>query len=112
MKVAIGSDNAGFPLKAVVTELLKDDYAEIEVIDFGVPNADDPEYYPDVAERVARAVAEGDFDRGILMCGTGLGMAMTASKSQASAAATATTPTRPSAPARATMRRYWRWARV
>ena len=80
MKVAIGSDNAGFPLKAVVTELLQDDYAEIEVIDFGVPNADDPEYYPDVAERVARAVAEGDFDRGILMCGTGLGMAMTASK--------------------------------
>jgi len=80
MKVAIGCDNAGFPLKRVVTELLKEAYSDIEVKDFGVPNVDDPEYYPDVAERVARAVAEEDFDRGILMCGTGLGMAMTASK--------------------------------
>ena len=80
MKVAIGCDNAGFPLKAVIAELLKQDYADIEVTDFGVPNADDPEFYPDVAERVARAVAEECFDRGILMCGTGLGMAMTASK--------------------------------
>ena len=80
MRVAIGCDNAGFPLKEVVTDLLKHDYADIEVTDFGVPNADDPEYYPDVAERVARAVAEEGFDRGILMCGTGLGMAMTASK--------------------------------
>ena len=80
MKVAIGCDNAGFPLKEVVTEFLQQDYADIEVTDFGVPSADDPEYYPDVAERVARAVAGEDFDRGILICGTGLGMAMTASK--------------------------------
>ena len=80
MQVAIGCDNAGFPLKGVLAELLKQDYSDIEVIDFGVPNADDPEFYPDVAERVARAVAEEGFDRGILICGTGLGMAMTASK--------------------------------
>ena len=80
MKVAIGCDNAGFPLKEVVAELLEQEYSEIEVTDFGVPNADDPEFYPDVAERVARAVAQEGFDRGILMCGTGLGMAMTASK--------------------------------
>ena len=80
MRIAIGCDNAGYPLKEVVTELLQRDYADIEVIDFGVPDADDPEYYPDVAERVARAVADDGFDRGILMCGTGLGMAMTASK--------------------------------
>ena len=80
MKVAIGCDNAGYPLKGVVTESLKQAYADIEVIDFGVPDADDPEYYPDVAERVARAVAGEGFDRGILICGTGLGMAMTASK--------------------------------
>ena len=64
----------------MVSEFLQQDYANIEVTDFGVPNVDDPEYYPDVAERVARAVAEEGFDRGILMCGTGLGMAMTASK--------------------------------
>ena len=51
MKVAIGCDNAGFPLKEVVTELLHEDYADIEVTDFGVPDAADPEYYPDVAER-------------------------------------------------------------
>ena len=80
MKVAIGCDNAGYPLKEVVTELLKKEYSDIESTDFGVPNADDPEFYPDVAERVARAVSEEGFDRGILICGTGLGMAMTASK--------------------------------
>ena len=80
MKIAIGCDNAGYPLKEVVAELLREAYADIEVADFGVPHADDPEFYPDVAERVARAVADEGFDRGILMCGTGLGMAMTASK--------------------------------
>ena len=80
MKVAIGCDNAGYPLKRVVTELLQQAFSDIEFTDFGVPHADDPEFYPDVAERVARAVAEEGFDRGILMCGTGLGMAMTASK--------------------------------
>ncbi len=80
MKIAIGCDNAGYPLKEVVAGLLKEEHPDIEVVDFGVPSADDPEYYPDVAERVALAVARGDFDRGILICGTGLGMAMTACK--------------------------------
>ncbi len=80
MKVAIGCDNAGFPLKEVVSDLLKEEYSDIEVADFGVPDADDPEFYPDVAERVAQAVAQEGFERGILICGTGLGMAMTASK--------------------------------
>ena len=79
MKVAIGSDNAGYRLKEVVTDLLKE-LPNIEIMDFGVPNTEDQELYPNIAEQVARAVAEKSFDRGILICGTGLGMAMTACK--------------------------------
>lgn len=80
MRIAIGCDDAGQPLLDVVAEFLRDEHPEIETGDFSMaPDATD-EYYPDVAERVARAVASGDFERGILICGTGLGMAMTACK--------------------------------
>ncbi|MDO5106911.1 MAG: RpiB/LacA/LacB family sugar-phosphate isomerase, partial [Coriobacteriaceae bacterium] len=50
-----------------------------EVIDFG-PFSPDPVDYPDYADKVARAVSRGDADRGVLLCGTGLGMAITADK--------------------------------
>ncbi len=80
MKIAIGCDDAAVDLLSVVAEALKKDYPEIEVVDMSEPTHDYTEYYPDVAERVALAVAGGDYDRGILVCGTGLGMAMTACK--------------------------------
>jgi len=80
MKVAIGCDNAGFPLKNIIIDLLEADHADIKIVDFGVTQADDQELYPDIAERVAQVVASEDYDRGILICGTGLGMAMTACK--------------------------------
>lgn len=79
MKIAIGCDNAGESLLAVIREQLAD-HQEIEVVDLSEPTGDEVEYYPDVAERVAKAVADGASDRGILICGTGLGMAMTACK--------------------------------
>lgn len=80
MRIAIGCDDAGQPLLDVIAEALRTQHPDIEVQDFSAPVSDRPEYYPDVAERVALAVAEGRFDRGILICGTGLGMAMTACK--------------------------------
>jgi ribose 5-phosphate isomerase B len=78
MKIAIGCDNAAVFLKNGLEAFL--DEQGISYTDFGVDSEDDPEYYPDVAERVAIAVAEGNYERGILLCGTGLGMAITANK--------------------------------
>jgi ribose 5-phosphate isomerase B len=75
--IAVGSDDAGFRLK----EELKR-YLEAEghtVADYGCDSAD-PVDYPDVALLVARAVARGKHDRAILVCGTGIGMAITANK--------------------------------
>jgi len=79
MKIAIGCDDAGEPLLKVVEMILKE-VDGIEVVDFSTPTSDRTEYYPDVAERVALAVKNDAFDRGILVCGTGIGMAITACK--------------------------------
>jgi ribose 5-phosphate isomerase B len=76
--VAIGSDEAGFRLKGMVIELLRNEEG-LEVIDFGC-HSEDPIDYPDVAFEVAQAVAEGMHDRAILICGTGIGMAIAANK--------------------------------
>ncbi len=77
MKVAIGCDEAGLPLLDIIREQLKEKH--IEVQDFGVHNAD-PVDYPDIGEAVAEAVASGAAERGILVCGTGIGMSITANK--------------------------------
>ncbi|MCY4526477.1 MAG: RpiB/LacA/LacB family sugar-phosphate isomerase [Anaerolineaceae bacterium] len=79
MQIAIGSDDAGAPLLAVLSShLLAGNQATL--IDLSASQDDDEEYYPDVAERVARAVAEGRCQRGLLVCGTGIGMSITANK--------------------------------
>jgi ribose 5-phosphate isomerase B len=75
--IAIGNDEAGFELKQTVSQLLRDE--GYEVTDFGCHSLD-PVDYPDIAYDLARAVARGEHDRGILICGTGIGMAMTANK--------------------------------
>jgi ribose 5-phosphate isomerase B len=75
--IAVGSDDAGFHLKEEVKR-----YLEAEghaVTDYGCESPD-PVDYPDVALLVAKAVARGDHDRAILVCGTGIGMAITANK--------------------------------
>jgi ribose 5-phosphate isomerase B len=77
-KIVIGCDDAGAPLLASVKEYLSS-RADVEVIDLSQPVRED-EYYPDVAERVAVSVASQQADRGILVCGTGIGMAITANK--------------------------------
>ena len=77
MRIAIGADHAGFELKEVVKQAL--DELRTPYKDFGT-ESDDSVDYPDYAARVANAVAGGEFDRGILVCGTGIGMAITANK--------------------------------
>jgi ribose 5-phosphate isomerase B len=75
--IVIASDHAGFELKARVIELLKG--AGHEVRDLG-PADSSPVDYPDFAHRVAGAVASGEAERGVLICGTGIGMSMTANR--------------------------------
>ena len=77
MKIAVGADHLGYPLK----ESVKAHLAGLghEVVDFGVDDTT-PTDYPDVAVVVAREVAASHFDRAILVCGTGIGMAITANK--------------------------------
>ncbi|MBN1355895.1 ribose 5-phosphate isomerase B [bacterium] len=77
MKVAIGSDHAGWLLKRHITLFLKD--RERDVIDVGTDSGSSVDY-PDYARAVAIEVQAGRVDFGILICGTGLGMAITANK--------------------------------
>lgn len=77
MKIAIGNDELGVEMKNRVVELL--DSKGIESINFGT-NEGEEEIYPNIAETVAKAVKNGEADRGILICGTGIGMAITANK--------------------------------
>jgi ribose 5-phosphate isomerase B len=77
MKIALGCDEAGLPLMEMVRAYLA--AQQIEVHDFGVHNAD-PVDYPDVGEAVALTVANGQCQRAILICGTGIGMCITANK--------------------------------
>jgi ribose 5-phosphate isomerase B len=78
--VAIGADNAGADLKNALKEQLAADPRVEKVVDFGVPDDSDTTAYPHVGLDVAQAVAKGDARRGLLVCGTGIGMAITANK--------------------------------
>jgi ribose 5-phosphate isomerase B len=78
--IAIGADNAGADLKNALKAQLQADPRVREVIDFGVPDAQDTTAYPHVGLDVAQAVAKGQARRGLLVCGTGIGMAITANK--------------------------------
>ena len=75
--IAIGSDHGGFELKGHIVEHLKE--KGIEVKDFGVYNEDSVDY-PDCAKPVCVAVLDGECERGILVCGTGIGISMAANK--------------------------------
>ena len=77
MKVAIGCDHGGLHLKEDIKSLLAD--GGYEVTDFGT-NSTDSVDYPDIAVPVANAVANGEFERGILICGTGIGIGIAANK--------------------------------
>jgi ribose 5-phosphate isomerase B len=77
MRIAIGSDHRGFQIKGKLITLLTADGHEVE--DVGT-HSDQPVDYPDYAVIVARKVAAGLVERGILICGTGFGMAIAANK--------------------------------
>lgn len=77
MLIAIGSDHAGFGLKKELVEFLKKRGEKVR--DFGPENSDSVDY-PVYAKKVANAVASGECQRGVLICGSGIGMSMAANK--------------------------------
>jgi ribose 5-phosphate isomerase B len=87
MRIALGADHAGVALKDEVKRLL--DQRGVAYTDFGT-NSGESVDYPDFAARVATEVAAGRFDRGILVCGSGIGMAMAANRFTGIRAAAAT----------------------
>ena len=77
MKIAMACDHGGLRLKNVLKEYLLDNGYEVE--DFGT-NSEDSCDYPDYAGKAAKAVASGASDKGVLVCGTGIGVSITANK--------------------------------
>ena len=77
MKIAIGCDEAAYDLKEILLVHLRE--RGVDVTDFGTYNAQ-PVIYPDIAFTVAERVVAGDYNRAVLLCGTGIGMAISANK--------------------------------
>jgi len=77
LKIALGSDHAGFLLKESIKRFL--DNNNLSYTDFGTFNMDE-EDYPQYAYKVCQAIVQEKYDRGILICGTGIGMCMSANK--------------------------------
>jgi len=77
MKVAVGFDHAGFPLKQITLEAVRG--AGHEPIDMGTSSVE-PVDFPDFTEKVGRAIQNGDAERGILVCGSGVGACIAANK--------------------------------
>ena len=77
MKVAIGFDHAGFPLKQIVLDAVRN--AGHEPIDMGTDSAESVDF-PDFTEKVGRAIQSGETERGIIVCGSGVGACIAANK--------------------------------
>jgi RpiB/LacA/LacB family sugar-phosphate isomerase len=77
MRIVIGADHAGFRLKQIIGEELR--RSAHEVTDLGT-NSDQPVDYPDYAETVAKTILDGKADRGVLICGSGVGASVAANK--------------------------------
>ena len=77
MRIVIGADHAGFRLKQIIGEELR--RSAHEVTDLGT-NSDKPVDYPDYAETVAKTILDGKADRGVLICGSGVGASVAANK--------------------------------
>ena len=76
-KLVIGSDHFGLPLKNLIRDYLREKGYEVD--DIGT-NSDEPVDYPDIAEQLANEVSIRNYERGVLICGTGAGMAIVANK--------------------------------
>ncbi|MBB5348885.1 ribose 5-phosphate isomerase B [Desulfoprunum benzoelyticum] len=79
MKIALGADHGGYHLKEKIVQLLRD--LDHDVTDTGCFSGDSVDY-PDYAERVIALVDDGSCERGILVCGTGIGMAIAANRNR------------------------------
>jgi ribose 5-phosphate isomerase B len=90
MKIAAGADHGGFALKQAVVRRLRSQGHE--VVDVGTDSGDVSVDYPDFGHQVAALVASGDAERGILVCGTGLGICMSANRHAGVRAADCLTP--------------------
>ena len=77
MRIAVAADHAGYPLKQTVLEELR--RLGVDPIDLGTHNTDAVDY-PDFAEALGRAIQSGDAERGIILCGSGVGASVAASK--------------------------------
>lgn len=77
MKIGIGSDHGGFALKAqIIAHLNREGFEVVDIGNHGESSVD----YPDYAAKLCEAIEAGDFERGILICGTGIGMSMAANR--------------------------------
>lgn len=76
MKIIIGSDHRGYLLK----EAIKREFSEIEWIDVGTDNGDERVDYPVITQRACRLLLDGQAERGILICGSGVGVSMAANR--------------------------------
>lgn len=90
MRVAVGSDHAGFEQKQKLAAYIADELG-YEVVDLGTTNEESVDY-PDYAEKVARFVAAGEAERGVLVCGTGIGVSLAADKVAGIRASSITSP--------------------
>jgi ribose 5-phosphate isomerase B len=88
-RIALGADHAGFEEKEKIKATL--DELGVEYVDMGTDSADSVDY-PDYAKKVAEAVSKGEFDQGLLVCGSGTGMAIAANKVKGVRAAVAWSP--------------------
>ncbi len=79
MRIALGGDSAGEPLIQVIAQHLRKT-GEHEVTDLSQSETEDGEYYAEMTDRVASRILSGSYDRGILCCGTGIGVSISANK--------------------------------
>ncbi len=79
MRIALGGDSAGEPLVKVITAYLNDK-GEHQAVDLSRPDDGSSELYAGLSDRVAKRLLEGEFDRAILFCGTGIGVSISANK--------------------------------
>jgi len=87
MKIAIGCDHAGFPLKDYILNSLKKSHPEHEIFDYGCAGTADSVDYPKVGQAIAHDVVAGKADKGILVCGSGIGISIAANRVKGARAA-------------------------
>ncbi|KAJ9641179.1 hypothetical protein H2204_002857 [Knufia peltigerae] len=92
LRIVVGSDNAGHAYKTALKETLKKHSGVTQVLDVGVVAADDATAYPHLAVDACKKIKSGEADRALLICGTGLGVAISANKVEGIRAVTAHDP--------------------